>query len=125
MVSNAFIEPDQILSQSVHFLKLFRGPVMRKKCSASGIACLRVITGSLLASLCLLKSHFLTPDLLPNAVLCYKSTEFFNKQNKCTHQERSEFVLAIYFIHITKRFADHLFKAACIWISTPGMSKPG
>ena len=66
-------------------------------------------------------SPFLTSDLLPNVVLCYKSTGFFNQQNKCTHQKHSEFVLAIYFIPITKRFAYHLFKAACGWISTPGM----
>lgn len=98
---------------------------MRKKYLTSGIVCWRVVTGPLQASLRLWKSVLVSlHQICFQTLLCYKRTGLFNEQSKCTHQKHSEFVLAIYFIHITKRFADHLFKAVCSCISTPGMYKP-
>lgn len=83
-VSNTFTGPDQILSQSVHFLKLCHGPVMRKKCSTSGIVCLRVITGPLLASLHLRKSVLISLHQICFQTLCFvtRAQDFLiNKTN--------------------------------------------
>lgn len=70
-VSNTFTGPDQILSQSVHVLKLFQQPMMRRKCLTPGIVCWRVITGPLLASLHLWKSVLISLHQICFQTLCF------------------------------------------------------
>lgn len=69
-VSNTFTGPDKILSQSVHFLELFQGPVMRKKCLNLWYCLLKSSNRSSPSippplEIC---SHFIIPGLLPNSV---------------------------------------------------------
>lgn len=95
-VSNTFTGPDQILSQSVR-PKIISGTNDEKEVFDPWYCLLKSYNRSSPSTPSPLEicSHFVAPDLLPNSVLCKKSTELFNKQSKCTHQKHSEFVLAI------------------------------